>query len=62
MGAYAKIQICMISLPGIYLILAHFPVKIGLIWGEGGGSLKFFSDWNLPICVTWEPMQQFVIL
>ena len=33
LGAHAKIRDPMISLPGIYLKLAHFPVKIGLIRG-----------------------------
>ena len=29
-------------------------------WGSGGP--RFFFNWNLPFCVTWEPMQKFVIL
>ena len=37
----------MISLPGIYWKLGHFPVKIGLIRGVGGVPTLFF-DWNLP--------------
>ena len=43
MGAHAKICNPMISLSGIYLKLAHFPVKIGLIGGGGkGGPPNFF--------------------
>ena len=49
------------GLSWIYLILANFPVKIGLIGGEVGVP-EFFFDWNLPVCGTWEPMQKFVIL
>ena len=33
LGAHAKIWRPMISLSGIYLKIAHFPVKIGLIGG-----------------------------
>ena len=32
----------MISLPGIYLKLGHFPVKIGLIRGVGGAPRLYF--------------------
>ena len=60
-NSYPKFQNPMISLPGIYLKLDHFPVKIGLIGGRGG-SPNFFLHWNLPICVTWEPKQEFKIL
>ena len=35
-NSYPKFQNPMISLPGIYLKLDHFPVKIGLIGGVGG--------------------------
>lgn len=35
-----------ISLPGILLIIAHFPLKIRLIRGVGGFP-GFFFDWNL---------------
>ena len=45
MSFSAKIQNRMISLPGIYLKLAHFPVKIKLI-GEVGGVPQ--------ICLWWE--------
>ena len=31
-------------------------------WGGEVGVPDFFVDWNLPVCVTWEPMQKFVIL
>ena len=48
----------MISLSGLYLKIAHFPVKIGLVWGEGG-SPKFVFHWNPPNFVTKEPMQKF---
>ena len=41
LGAHAKICNPMLSLSGIYLKLAHFPVKIGLIGGVGGVP-KFF--------------------
>ena len=51
LGAHAKICTPMISLSGIYLKLAHFPVKIGLIGGLGG-SPKFDFHWNPPIFVT----------
>ena len=48
----------MISLSGIYLKLADFPVKIGLN-GVQGGSPNFFSDGNLTFYVTWEPTLKF---
>ena len=51
LGAHAKIWDPMISLPGIYLKLVHFSVKIGLISGVWG-SLNFFFDSNLPVYVT----------
>ena len=37
--SYLKFQNSTTSLSWIYLILANFPVKIGLIGGEGGSSL-----------------------
>ena len=49
------------SLSRKYLKLADFLPKIGLIRGDGGLTPKDF-DWNLPIYVTWEPMQKFRIL
>jgi hypothetical protein len=43
----------MISPSGIYLKLAHFPVKIGLFGGVGaGGSPIDFFYWNRNIYVT----------
>ena len=42
LGAHAKICNPMISLSRIYLKLAHFLVKIGLIWGGRGGPRIFF--------------------
>ena len=61
LGAHAKILDPMISLPGIYLKFAQFMVKIVLIRGVRGVT-KFFLDCNLPIFVTWEPMQNFKML
>ena len=43
LGAHAKIWNPMISLSGIYLKIAHFPVKIGLIGGVGGVTEIRFS-------------------
>ncbi len=35
------------SLPGIYLKLSHFPVKIGLIGREGGGpEISFLLEYS----------------
>ena len=42
-NSYPKFQNPMISLPGIYLKLSHFPVKIGLIGGVGGVPEIHFS-------------------
>ena len=50
------------SLSGIYVKIARFPVKIGLIGGVGGVPEIFFLHWNLPYCVTWEPMKKIKIL
>ena len=36
LGAHVKMRNPMISLSGIYLKLAHFLIKIGLIQGVGG--------------------------
>ena len=48
----------MTSLSMKYLILADFPVKIGLNGGQGGVPQIFF-DWNLTFYVTWEPPHKF---
>ena len=40
---------------------SQFSGQIRVNWG-GNGVPEFFFDWNLPVCVTWEPMQKFVIL
>ena len=37
--------------------ISRFSGQMGLI----GGEPNFFY-WNLPVCVTWEPMQKFVFL
>ena len=51
----------MTILSWIHLILADFPVKIGLIGGEGGvPEIRIY--WNTPIFVTWEPVQKFITL
>ena len=57
-NSYLKFQNPMMSLPGIYLKLAHFPVKIGLIEGVGGFPPIFFHC-NPNIFVTQEPLQNF---
>ena len=45
LGAHANVWSPMISLSGVYLKIAHFPVKKGLI-GWVGGSPKFVFHWN----------------
>ena len=46
-NSYPKFQNPMISLPGIYLKLSHFPVKIGLIGGEGGvPEIRFLLEYS----------------
>ena len=40
----------MVSLSGIYLKIAHFPVKIGLIWGVGGVPEICFSLESSSFC------------
>ena len=52
LGAHAKIWNPIISLSGIYLKIAHFPVKIGLIGGVGGVPEIFLSHWNPHLFVT----------
>ena len=58
LGAHAKIQNSMTSLSMKYLILADFPVKIGLNGGQGDVPPIFF-DGNLTFYVTWEPPHKF---
>ena len=50
LGAHAKIWNLMISLSGIYLKIAHFPVKIGLIGGVGGVPEICFSLESSSFC------------
>ena len=59
--SYLKFQNSTTSLSRIYLKSANFLVKTGLIGREGGFPPEFF-DCNLPIYVTWEPMQIFRII
>ena len=41
--------------------ISRFSGQNRVNWG-GRGVPNFFFDWNPPQCVTWEPMQKFIIL
>ena len=65
LGAHVKNRDPIISFPGIYLKLAHFPVKIGLIRGVGGVPEFRFSLESSSFCFlgahakNWDPIISF---
>ena len=50
LGAHANICNPMMSISEIYLKLAHFPFKIGLIGGVGGVPKIFFALESYYLC------------